>query len=223
MISKIKFIELEISYLEKNIKFMEKLKNEEMFKEIANLDIHVKMDKKGLEELIEIIKTDIDEIDRQYKKFNGNEIIKELDYWRERAVCELAFLYVLRKEYKEAVVLIKEEFERNRSLHEEPMSNFVLSSMFFRRSKFFLREYEYNKEWESERLARGIAPSSKDKNVEWLLRAAFVFGKCLNRLWKDNNKIFIETKERTEEETKEDSGLIRKLMDEIKNIEGKIV
>ncbi len=226
MISAMKYIEEEIDLFRKDIKSLEILKNETIFREIANLDIHAKMDKKRCRELIEILKTDMRGIDWQYRKFkifHGSEVTKELDYWRERAVCELAFLYILQKEYEEAVTLIKEEFERNRSLDEEPFSDLELIRIFFHRSERYLKDYEHSISWERKRLVMDMKLSTRDKNMEWLLRAAFVLGKCLGRLWKKNKKNFVDSGEITEEAMKGDSRLLRELMEEIENIEGKIV
>ncbi len=219
MVSEIEYIRGEINLLERDIKSMELLKNEAIFKQIASLKIHVRVNEEDIGELIKILKEKIGEINRQYRKFYDNEVKKELDYWRERAVCELAFLYVLWEEYEEAIALIKEEFERNRSSYEEPFSNIELVGIFFRRSERFLEDYERSVLWERERLARNIATSTRDKNMEWSLRAAFTFWECLYSIWRDNWKIFRENGEMTGEDAK----LIRELTKKIKNIEGEIV
>jgi len=223
MVSEVERIEKKIASLKRDIESLEISKNKAIFEEIAILDIHIRMNEEDIGELIKILKEKMGEIDRQYKKFYDNEVKKELDYWRERAVCELAFLYVLLEEYEEAIVLIRKEFERNRSSYEEPFSNLELTRIFFRRSEISLEDYEHSVLWERRRLATDMAPNTRDKNMEWSLRAAFTFWECLYSIWKNNWRAFVESGEMAEEARKENAGLIRELTKRIKNIEGEIV
>ena len=208
MESEIEFIRGEIALLRRDIESLEMLKNKAIFKEIASLDIHIKMDEERIRELIKILKEKIWEINRQCKKFYDNEVKKELDYWREISVCELAFLYVFQDEYEGAIVLIKEELERDRPSYEEPFSDIRLIEIFFNRSKRSLKNYEREVASIAYGLARGLPISTRDKNVEWLLRAAFTYAKCLNKLWKENKQNFIDNGEITEEIAKENSKLL---------------
>ena len=149
--------------------------------------------------------------------------MRPLDYWQRRAKCYLLFLYFLLEKYEEAIALIKKELERNRPLYEKPFSNLKLVGIFFRKSKGFLEDYEYDEKWKFERLARGMGSNTRDKDIEWSLRAAFAFGKCLNEMWEENKKTFIDNGEMTEEAAKEDALSLRELTKKIKNIEGEIV
>lgn len=224
MVSVAEHIEEEIHFFKQYIESLEMLINEAISKEIASIDIHVKMDEERIKELIKILEEKIGEIDRQYKKFYNREVKEELDYWRERAIYESAFLYVLQEKYEEAIALIREELERGRPLYEEPFSNLRLAEIFFRRSEKFLEDYEHSILWERERLVRDMSPSTRDRNMEWSLRAAFASWECLYSLWKSNKRIFMENGGMTKEVARKNSKLIRELTTKIKNIvEGKIV
>ena len=213
MVSKIKYIEKEIDFLKKDIESLELSKNKAIFEEIAILDIHVGMSEEKIGELIKILKEKIGEVDRQYKKFYNKEVKKELDYWQERAIRELAFLYVLRENYKEAIALLKKQSERNRPTSEKPFSDVELIEIFFFGGRRFLKKYERFVSEEQERLVKNIVPDTRDKNVKQLLRVAFVFGKCMDELWEENKQKFDE----------EDAKSVEELMTKINNIEGEIV